>query len=113
MKKKVTDRCVNLFSLAWPVTSLGPGRRVVLWVAGCRKRCPGCISPEMQDPANGRLFNIWVNEHDLGHFAGAAPVLIMDVFEHAFMIDYGLRKADYIEAFFKAVDWAAAEARLA
>ena len=46
---------VNLYSLAWPVSSLGPGCRVVLWVAGCRKRCPGCISPEMQDPSSGRL----------------------------------------------------------
>lgn len=46
---------VNLFSLAWPVSSLGPGYRVVLWVAGCKKRCPGCISPEMQDPSSGRL----------------------------------------------------------
>jgi Fe-Mn family superoxide dismutase len=36
----------------------------------------------------------------------------MDVFEHAFMIDYGLKRADYIEAFFKNIDWAAAEARL-
>ena len=34
-------------SLAYPVTSLGPGRRVVLWVAGCSRRCPGCISPEL------------------------------------------------------------------
>lgn len=46
---------INLFSLAWPVTSLGPGRRAVLWVAGCRKRCAGCVSPEMRDPANGRF----------------------------------------------------------
>ena len=51
----MTDaRSINLYSLAWPVTSLGPGSRVVLWVAGCKKRCPGCISPEMQDPASGR-----------------------------------------------------------
>jgi len=65
----------------------------------------------VEDGANGRLFNIWVNEHDGGHFAGAGPVLILDVFEHAYMIDYGLKKADYVEAFFKAIDWAAAEAR--
>ena len=32
-------------------------------------------------------------------------MLVMDVFEHAFMIDYGLKRADYIEAFFKAIDW--------
>ncbi len=65
-----------------------------------------------QDPANGRLINFWVNEHDVAHPAGCQPLLIMDVFEHAFMIDYGLKKADYIEAFFKAVNWKAVEARL-
>ena len=65
-----------------------------------------------QDKEGGRLFNQWVNEHDAGHLAGAVPVLVMDVFEHAFMIDYGLKRADYIAAFFKNVDWKAAEARL-
>lgn len=66
----------------------------------------------VEDGAGGRLFNIWANEHDGGHFAGAVPILILDVFEHAYLVDYGLKKADYVEAFFKAVDWAAAEARL-
>ena len=57
------------------------------------------------DLINKRLFNVWVNEHDTGHLSGAIPILVLDVFEHAFMIDYGLKRADYIEAFFKAVDW--------
>jgi Fe-Mn family superoxide dismutase len=52
-----------------------------------------------------RLFNTWINEHDVGHFSGASPLLVMDVFEHAYMLDYGLKKADYIEAFFRAIDW--------
>ena len=57
------------------------------------------------DKNSGRLFNVWVNEHDFGHLAGCVPLLVLDVFEHAYMIDYGLKKADYIEAFFKAIDW--------
>jgi superoxide dismutase, Fe-Mn family len=65
-----------------------------------------------QDVSTGKLINFWVNEHDVAHPAGCNPILIMDVFEHAFMLDYGLKRADYIEAFFKNVDWAAAEARL-
>ena len=65
-----------------------------------------------QDPANGRLLNAWINEHDGGHPAGAAPILVMDVFEHAFMLDFGLKRADYIGAFFNSIDWHAAEARL-
>lgn len=65
-----------------------------------------------QDGASGRLINFWINEHDTAHPAGATPLLIMDVFEHAYMIDYGLKKADYIEAFFKNIDWAAVSSRL-
>lgn len=65
-----------------------------------------------QDNVSQRVFNCWINEHDVGHPAGCVPILIMDVFEHAFMIDYGLKRADYIESFFKNVDWKAAESRL-
>lgn len=65
-----------------------------------------------QDPATGRLINFWINEHDVAHPAGCTLLLIMDVFEHAFMLDYGLKKADYIAAFFKNINWAAVEGRL-
>ncbi len=65
-----------------------------------------------QDPASGRLINFWINEHDTAHPAGCTPILIMDVFEHAFMLDYGLKRADYIEAFFKNINWQAAESRV-
>ena len=65
-----------------------------------------------QDSSTGKLINFWINEHDVGHPAGCNPILILDVFEHAFMIDYGLKRADYIEAFFKNIDWKAAEGRL-
>jgi Fe-Mn family superoxide dismutase len=64
------------------------------------------------DTVSGRLFNTWINEHDAGHLSGATPLLVMDVFEHAYMLDYGLKKADYIEAYFKAIDWTAVETRL-
>jgi Fe-Mn family superoxide dismutase len=65
-----------------------------------------------QDNTNGRLINFWINEHDVGHPAGCNPILILDVFEHAFMVDYGLKRADYIAAFFKNINWAVAEGRL-
>lgn len=65
-----------------------------------------------QDNINGKLFNQWINEHDVGHLAGCAPILVLDVFEHAFMVDYGLKRADYIEAFFKNINWAMVEGRL-
>jgi Fe-Mn family superoxide dismutase len=65
-----------------------------------------------QDNTSGRLFNQWINEHETGHFAGCSPILVMDVFEHAFITDYGLKRADYIEAFFKNIRWEAVEKRL-
>jgi len=64
-----------------------------------------------EDAPSGRLFNVWINEHDVSHLGGCNPLLIMDVFEHAFMIDYGLKRADYIEAFFKNINWQAVESR--
>jgi len=57
------------------------------------------------DIESKRLFNVWVNEHDVGHLSGCVPLLVMDVFEHAFITDYGLKRADYINAFIEAVDW--------
>ncbi|MFC1926521.1 superoxide dismutase [Chloroflexota bacterium] len=65
-----------------------------------------------QDNISGGLMNQWINEHEVGHPAGCTPVLVMDVFEHAFMLDYGLKRADYIEAFFKNIDWGVVESRL-
>ena len=65
-----------------------------------------------QDNTNGNLINFWINEHDTGHPAGCTPILIMDVFEHAFITDFGLKRADYIEAFFKNIEWSVVESRL-
>ena len=63
------------------------------------------------DPIEKKLFNQWINEHDLGHLAGAKILLAIDVFEHAYMIDYGLKRTDYIEAFMASVDWRIVEER--
>ena len=65
-----------------------------------------------QDKTNGCLLNFWINEHDVGHPAGCTPILIMDVFEHAFMLDFGLKRAVYIDAFFANINWTTVESRL-
>jgi len=57
------------------------------------------------DPKNGRLINTWINEHDVGHLAGGKPLLIMDVWEHAFIAQFGLDRNKYIEIFFNNIDW--------
>jgi Fe-Mn family superoxide dismutase len=58
-----------------------------------------------EDPRTGHLFNMWINEHDVGHLAGGKPLLVLDVFEHAYMTQYGLDRAQYIDAFFANIDW--------
>lgn len=63
------------------------------------------------DPIQKLLVNTWINEHDVGHLAGGAPILVMDVFEHAYMPEYGLDRAKYMDAFFKNIDWKAADTR--
>lgn len=66
----------------------------------------------VHDKKEGKLLNIWVGEHDEGNLAGATPLLVMDVWEHAFMLDYGIKRLGYIDAFMAAIDWHAVEERL-
>lgn len=66
-----------------------------------------------RDDFSGLFFNAWINEHDVGHFAGCTPILVLDVWEHAFMIDYGTKKEDYIDAFIKNIHWDVVNQRLA
>jgi superoxide dismutase, Fe-Mn family len=63
------------------------------------------------DKTGDHLINVWVNEHDVGHLTGADLILNFDAFEHAFMID-GLKRPDYIETFFKLIDWEKIDKRL-
>lgn len=65
------------------------------------------------DTASDRLLNFWIDEHDGGHPAGCAPLLVMDVWEHAFITDYGTDRGSYIEAFVANIDWKEVDKRLA
>jgi Fe-Mn family superoxide dismutase len=66
-----------------------------------------------EDPVIERLSNHWVSLHQEGILAGFKPLLVMDVWEHAFMRDYkATEKAKYVEAFFRNVDWAMVQRRL-
>ena len=66
-----------------------------------------------QNPANGRLSNHWITLHETGNIAGFNPILVMDVWEHAYLLDYKpAERPKYIEAFFSNIDWSTAEQRL-
>jgi Fe-Mn family superoxide dismutase len=64
------------------------------------------------DPKTGRVSNHWIELHETGNVAGFVPLLVMDVWEHAFLLDY--KPADrpkYIDAFLSNVDWGSVEHR--
>ena len=66
-----------------------------------------------QNPVNGRLSNHWISLHETGNVAGFNPVLVMDVWEHAYLLDYKpAERPKYIEAFFANIDWTTVGKRL-
>lgn len=98
---KLTEACFGSYE-NWKKNFLTVGKmRGVGWAA--------CY----QDPNSGRLSNHWINLHETGNVAGFTPVLIMDVWEHAFILDYApADRPKYIESFFQNIDWDAVNARL-
>lgn len=78
------------------------GMRGVGWVVLC------------YDPKDRRLLNTWIEQHDVGNLAGCIPILVMDVWEHAWLRDYDpIDKSDYLGAFVRNINWDVCEARLA
>mgnify|MGYP001594315352 CR=1 FL=1 len=58
------------------------------------------------DLTTGQLSNHFIAEHANGNVAGFAPILVMDVWEHAYMVDHRASgRGKYIEAFMKNIDW--------
>ncbi len=65
-----------------------------------------------QDPITDRLTNHWVSLHQDGIPARCKPLLVMDVWEHAFMRDYkATERPKYVEAFFRNIDWLVVDQR--
>jgi len=68
----------------------------------------------LRDPMNGRLSNHWITMHEEGNVAGFEPILVMDLWEHAYFRDFKpADKGKYVEAFFANVDWDTVDRRLA
>jgi Fe-Mn family superoxide dismutase len=62
-----------------------------------------------RDPVADRLSNHWITLHEEGHPAGFTPLLVMDVWEHAYC---GMERSRYIDAFFENIQWSKVEDRL-
>jgi len=66
-----------------------------------------------QDAENNKIINQWVSLHQTGNVAGFNPVLVMDVWEHAFLLDYKpAERGKYIDSFFSNINWNSVEARI-
>lgn len=51
------------------------------------------------------LHNYGSDAHNVGAVWGAIPLIALDVYEHAYFMDYGVNRKDYINSFFKNLDW--------
>lgn len=65
-----------------------------------------------QHPVNGKLYNIVCDVHDVGIPVLGRPLAVIDCYEHAFYVDYKNKKADYVAAYPKFIDWAEIDRRL-
>ena len=60
-------------------------------------------------PRDRRLMNQWAADHTMT-LAGSTPILVLDMYEHAYAMDYGAKAAAYVDAFMAAVNWKTADA---
>jgi Fe-Mn family superoxide dismutase len=60
------------------------------------------------DPRDKRLVNAWAADHTTTLAAGQ-PILALDMYEHAYQMDYGAKAGDYVEAFMQAIRWSNAD----
>ena len=66
-----------------------------------------------QDPLSQQLSNHWIALHHIGVPSGFKPILVMDVCEHAYLLDYRPSERNkYIEAFFSNINWDVIQQRL-
>lgn len=64
------------------------------------------------DPVVKKFHSAWVGDHELGQLAGLPVIVAMDMWEHAYMVDYTpAEKRQYIDAFFKNLNWSVPESR--
>ncbi len=66
----------------------------------------------VQDKRTKQLMNVWVNEHDAGMLSDVNIILNVDMFEHAFISDFGTDRQKYLESIFAHIDWEIVQSRL-
>ncbi len=63
------------------------------------------------DKVADKILNVWVDDHATNHLAGCTPLVVMDMWEHAFVADYNMNKADYMKAYTDAINWQVVQER--
>lgn len=64
------------------------------------------------DPRGKTIHTVFVNDHELGQLAGLPVLLALDLWEHAFMVDYvPAEKKNYVDAFLANLNWSVVEKR--
>jgi Fe-Mn family superoxide dismutase len=66
----------------------------------------------VEDTVSKELFHAWISDHHEGHIIDTKVLLAMDCWEHAYITDYGIKRADYIASFMKVINWSVVEKRL-
>lgn len=64
------------------------------------------------DNRTGNLNNLWVEDGATQNLGDGKALLVLDAWDHAYMLDYGLNRRDYIEAFLENINWQVVEDRL-
>ena len=65
------------------------------------------------DQRQQTIINLLQDSHDDGVITMAFPIIVLDMYEHAYFIDYGANKAEYIKNFIENIDWDVVEGRAA
>lgn len=66
----------------------------------------------VHDAKTNMLHNVWISDHELGHLGGLPILIAMDVWEHAFMVDYlPAQRSEYVQTFMKNLRWDIVEKR--
>jgi len=61
---------------------------------------------------DNRLYNYIADSHNTYGIWNALPVIVLDTYEHAYMVDYGVKRAPYIDAFLRNINWDVINARV-
>ena len=61
--------------------------------------------------SNGELKLAWIQDHEKGFLSGWVPIVVIDLWEHAYISQFGLNKDSYVDLCFEYMDWKVVDVR--